>query len=167
MSLYKHVPHPHIEHRKKTGPVTSRTQRNLDHPNPVVRFNSRFALICTIAVGSMWCAYAFAALAFSALPTALKPGNIGFSFWLSSDFFQLTLLSIIIVGQNILARASDKRAEQTYLDAEAVLHEALQIQAHLEAQDQHLMSQDAILQALATAPGAVNALAPTEQKEAE
>jgi len=122
LKLYQHVPHPHIERRKETGPVTTGTQRKLNHPNPVIRFNSRFALICTIAVGSMWCAYAFAALALSALPTALKPGNIGFSFWLSSDFFQLTLLSIIIVGQNVLAGAADKRAEQTYLDGEATLH---------------------------------------------
>ena len=42
----------------------------------------------------------------------------------------------MIVGQNIQAKASDKRAEATYKDADAVLHEALQIQAHLEAQDQ-------------------------------
>jgi len=47
----------------------------------------------------------------------------------------LILLPIIIVGQNIQAKASDKRAEATYKDADAVLHEALQIQAHLEAQD--------------------------------
>ncbi len=46
------------------------------------------------------------------------------------------LLSIIIVGQNILSAASDKRAEATYKDADAVLHEAVQIQKHLEAQDQ-------------------------------
>ena len=77
------------------------------------------------------------------MPTALKPGNIGFLFWFSSDLLQLTLLSVIIVGQNIQAAASDKRAEQTYLDAEAVLHEATQIQDHLAAQD-------AILTALTT-----------------
>jgi hypothetical protein len=69
------------------------------------------------------------------LPTALKPGNIGFLFWFSSDLLQLTLLSVIIVGQNIQAQASDKRSEQTFLDAEAVLAEALKIQEHLAAQD--------------------------------
>ena len=45
------------------------------------------------------------------------------------------LLPIIIVGQNIQAATSDKRAEDTYKDAEAVLHEALEIQKHLASQD--------------------------------
>ena len=38
-------------------------------------------------------------------------------------------------GQSILAQASDKRSEMTYKDAEATFHEAQQIQAHLQAQD--------------------------------
>lgn len=48
---------------------------------------------------------------------------------------QLVLLSIIIVGQNILAAASDKRAEDTYNDAEAVLVQSEKIQEHLMGQD--------------------------------
>ena len=36
---------------------------------------------------------------------------------------------------NLQAKASDKRAEDTYNDAAAVLHEALEIQKHLAAQD--------------------------------
>ena len=46
------------------------------------------------------------------------------------------LLPIIIVGQNIQAKAADKRAEDTYKDAEAVLKEAEEIQKHLIAQDE-------------------------------
>lgn len=46
------------------------------------------------------------------------------------------LLPIIIVGQNIRAAAADKRAEDTYKGAEAVLKEAEEIQKHLLAQDQ-------------------------------
>jgi hypothetical protein len=45
------------------------------------------------------------------------------------------MLSVIMVGQNILGRASDKRAEMTYKDAEATFHEAERIQAHLKVQD--------------------------------
>ena len=56
--------------------------------------------------------------------------------WLSSSFLQLVLLPIIIVGQNIQAKAADKRAEETYKDAEAVLKEAEEIQKHLLAQDE-------------------------------
>ena len=40
-----------------------------------------------------------------------------------------------MVGQNIQSAAADKRSEDTYLDAEALLHEAQQLQAHLAAQD--------------------------------
>jgi hypothetical protein len=40
-----------------------------------------------------------------------------------------------MVGQNILGRASDKRAAMTYQDASATFHETGQIQAHLKAQD--------------------------------
>jgi hypothetical protein len=84
----------------------------------------------------MWCAYAFAALAIVSLPAAIASGNpVLIVSWISQTFLQLVLLSIIIVGQNVLAAASDKRAEATYQDADAVLHTALQIQDHLAAQD--------------------------------
>lgn len=58
--------------------------------------------------------------------------------WVSQTFLQLVLLSVIIVGQNVLAAAADKRSEATYKDADAVLHEAVKIQEHLLAQDQVL-----------------------------
>jgi len=48
------------------------------------------------------------------------------------------IAAVEIVGQNLRAKASDKRAEDTYNDAAAVLHEALEIQKHLAAQDQVL-----------------------------
>jgi hypothetical protein len=57
--------------------------------------------------------------------------------WISQTFLQLVLLSVIIVGQNVLA-AADKRSEATYNDADAVLHEAVKIQEHLAAQDKVL-----------------------------
>jgi ATP-dependent Clp protease ATP-binding subunit ClpA len=45
------------------------------------------------------------------------------------------MLSVIMVGQNILSRAADKRAQMTYDDAEAIFHETQQIQEHLLQQD--------------------------------
>src|ERR1035437_9941080 len=48
---------------------------------------------------------------------------------------QLVLLSIIMVGQKVEGAAADTRADDTYRDAEAILHEALEIQKHLETQD--------------------------------
>jgi hypothetical protein len=58
--------------------------------------------------------------------------------WVSQTFLQLVLLSIIIVGQNVLAAASDKRSEATYEDADAVLHTSLGIEQHLAAQDEQI-----------------------------
>jgi hypothetical protein len=83
----------------------------------------------------MWAAYAFALLALVALPQALSGGLLPLVQWISQTFIQLVMLSVIMVGQNILAKASDKRARMTYEDADATFHEADQIQAHLAAQD--------------------------------
>jgi hypothetical protein len=142
---FTHVPHPHIARRKQQGPVMIADQ--LPKQNAIVRFNSRLALLITIGVGSMWCAYLFTGLAFVSLPAAIKSGDtIVLVAWISQTFFQLVLLPIIIVGQNIQGEAADMRAQQTYDDAEAVLHEALQIQQHLIAQDRHLQRQDRRLQ---------------------
>ncbi|HUD69737.1 MAG TPA: hypothetical protein VMQ40_05830 [Acidimicrobiales bacterium] len=134
--MYRYVPHPRIAEHRAAVPTKVVDQRRLDHPNPVVRFNARFGLHITVVVGTMWCAYLFTLIAFYALPTALRAGTSATVLWTSSEFLQLVLLPIIIVGQNIQARASDKRAEDTYKDAEAVLHEATQIQEHLLAQDE-------------------------------
>jgi Na+-driven multidrug efflux pump len=92
-----------------------------------------------VAVGTMWCAYLFTVLALISLPAAWQSHDkIIIVAWIAQTFLQLVLLPIIIVGQNVQAAASDQRGEDTYKDAEAVLHEALQIQAHLQAQDEVL-----------------------------
>jgi hypothetical protein len=129
---FQHVPHPHIANRKKSGPPKTTDEH--------VGLNGRIALILTTVVGTMWCAYIFAALALVALPSALpgQPtgGLLQMVQWISQTFIQLVMLSVIMVGQNILGRASDKRAEMTYNDADATFHESEQIQAHLLVQDQ-------------------------------
>ena len=100
------------------------------------RFNTKLSVKITKLVGTMWCAYAFAVLAFISLPSAIRSGNpVALVSWVSQTFLQLVLLSIIIVGQNVLGAAADMRAEATYEDADAVLHTSLEIQRHLEAQD--------------------------------
>ena len=60
----------------------------------------------------------------------------------------------IIVVQNIQALAADKRAENTYKDAEAILAEAIMIQEHLAAQDAVLTRQDECLAQLIGTPPA-------------
>ena len=128
--VFEHQPHPRIAAHAKARPPKGADEQ--------VGFNGRFALLLTTAVGTMWCAYAFAVLALVALPSALGGGLFPLIQWVSQTFIQLVLLSIIMVGQNILGKASDKRAEMTYKDADATFHEAEQIQAHLKAQDDAL-----------------------------
>jgi hypothetical protein len=125
--LFEHHPHPRIAARKKLRPAKTTDEH--------VGFNGKVALILTTTVGTMWCAYAFSLLALVALPQALQGGLLPIIQWVSQTFIQLVMLSVIMVGQNILSRASDKRADETYQDADATLHEALQIQEHLKAQD--------------------------------
>jgi hypothetical protein len=86
-----------------------------------VGFNGWLAATITRGVGSMWCAYAFAALTLVSLPDAIHQGIFSLVSWISQTFLQLVLLSIIMVGQRVLAAASDKQALQTFRDAEAVL----------------------------------------------
>jgi len=136
--IFEHVPHPRIAARKVTGPAKTADQRTKGK-GPIGRLNARFGVLITVAVGTMWCAYLFTLLALVSLPAALNSHDkIIIVAWIAQTFLQLVLLPIIIVGQNVQAAASDQRAEDTYKDAEAVLHEALQIQAHLQTQDEIL-----------------------------
>jgi len=127
---FEHRTHPRVEARQRTGPPKTTDEH--------VGANGRIALLLTTVVGTMWCAYAFSILALIALPSALGGGLLPLIQWVSQTFIQLVMLSVIMVGQNILGRAADKRADMTYKDAEAILQEAEQIQAHLKAQDEAL-----------------------------
>jgi hypothetical protein len=127
---FEHIPHPHIAARKKSGPPKTTDE----HVGP----NGKIALVLTTAVGTMWCAYAFCALALVVLPQAFNGGMLTLVQWVSQTFIQLVMLSVIMVGQNIQSRASDKRAQMTYDDADATFHDAEQIQAHLKVQDEAL-----------------------------
>jgi hypothetical protein len=124
---FEHRAHPRIAARAKQGPPTVAAEH--------VGVNGRIALFLTNAVGTMWCAYAFMILALTVLPQAINGGLFTFVQWLSQTFIQLVMLSVIMVGQNVLGRAADKRAAMTYQDADATFHEAGQIQAHLGEQD--------------------------------
>jgi hypothetical protein len=138
--IYQYVPHSRTMTKLEgllDKPV--KVAEQLPHATAPARFNARFAVKITNGVGTMWCAYAFAVLALISLPEAIKSHSaVTLVSWVSQTFLQLVLLSVIIVGQNVLAAAADKRAESTYDDADAVLHEAVKIQEHLLAQDQVL-----------------------------
>ncbi len=131
--VFVYAPHPHIAKRRESKPAAVAEMHA--KASVIDRFNAFLAVHITGAVGTMWCAYLFAVLAFISLPEAIHGGTSTLISWIAQTFLQLVLLSIIIVGQKVAGDASDKRALDTYNDAEAVLHEATQIQAHLAAQD--------------------------------
>jgi len=118
------------EHRPH-GPV--KTEHHLAkalHPTPRVLkeamgeaegFNAKFAVLITRLVGTMWCAYLFAAIALIGLGPALKPGGEGIIAWIAQTFLQLVLLSVIMVGQTVQSLAADARATNTFRDAETIL----------------------------------------------
>jgi hypothetical protein len=128
---YTYRAHPRVAQRKTERAVKVKDER--------IGLNGRVGLFITMVVGTMWAAYLFALLALVSLPAAIRSGNqIVIVGWIAQTFLQLVLLPIIIVGQNVQARAADKRSEQTFRDAEAILHECLELQRHLQAQDQVL-----------------------------
>ena len=166
-TAFEYQPHPHVQRRRAARPAKTVDQVRLDHPNPIVRVNARLGLAITNVVGTMWAAYVFTLIALMSLPAILstfkafhavfpswliKASLIALIAWISSNFLQLVLLPIIIVGQNIQAKAADKRAEDTYNDADAVLHEVTHIQMHLKAQDEQILQILDHLQRIQAAP---------------
>ena len=74
------------------------------------RFNDWLAVLITNNVGTMYCAYLFAALGITAMYGAFT-GNVKLTLIagsISGYFLQLVLLPIIIVGQNIQAQKHDQ-----------------------------------------------------------
>ena len=134
----KHAPHPQIARRQEQGVATIAQQ--------FTGFNGWLAVKITNGVATMWCAYAFAALALISLPEAIKSGTAALIAWIAQTFLQLVLLSIIMVGQKVAAQASDKQAEQTYKDAEALLeisndvHKLLKINNQLTDQIHQILA---------------------------
>jgi uncharacterized membrane protein len=132
---YVHHPHPQTEKRKLAAPPKVADQH--------VGFNGRLGAGITRSVGTMWAFYIaaiFMALwmilaGFTWGPLhAVDPYPFAFLLFLG-NIVQLLLMFVIMVGQQVLGAASDKRAVVTYEDAEAILHECLQMQEHLGAQD--------------------------------
>jgi hypothetical protein len=135
--LFDYIPHPHMKQREIAGPPKVATAVAAVHgPGLIGRVNAKVGLKITLIVGTMWSAYLFTLLALVSAPSAFGTHDkIIIVAWIAQTFLQLVLLPIIIVGQNVQAAAADARSQATYDDASAVLEEAKQIQAHLEAQD--------------------------------
>lgn len=108
-------------------------------------FNAKLATTITNIVGTMWCAYAFACLALIGLPPALGLTIVPARFsqlvlWVSSEFLQLVLLAVIMVGQGVQGKASDARAIHTFEDTQKLVsqldvkqsEQLAEIKAHID-----------------------------------
>jgi hypothetical protein len=110
-------PVPKHGYTKDGIPVYAHTHMFAKTNTAAQRFNSKVGLRITVLVGTMWAAYVFAAIALISLPDNIHSTQL-LILWISSSFLQLVLLPIIIVGQNIQARASDARAAKTFEDVQ-------------------------------------------------
>lgn len=136
-----------VEHAKRHEPTfVGRQEAHLRiHGGSVAgRLNARLAVRITNGVGSMWCAYLFAALALVSLPSALRSGDtVVMVSWVSQTFLQLVLLSVIIVGQNVQAAATEGRAEADHETLAAVHALSVAIHELSEQQSEILRRLDA------------------------
>ena len=129
--IYEYIRHPRAAELRANKPVKTADIRRVNHKNPFVRFNARVGLTITLVVGRCGPPSSSRFSPSSRCPRRFSKVRTS----LSSRYLHLVLLPIIIVGQNIQAAAADKRSEDTYQDAEAVLKEAEEIQKHVLAQD--------------------------------
>jgi len=114
------------------------------HAEERLGVNDTIALWMTTKVGSMWAVYLalviivgwIALASLGPLHTA-DPYPFPFLLFLG-NVVQLLLVFVILVGQGVLARATDKRVVQTYDHAEAILRDVGQLHDHLLEQDRVL-----------------------------
>lgn len=79
----------------------------------------------------MWCAYAFALLALISLPSAITLGTAAVITWIAQTFLQLVLLSVIMVGQEVQGKKSEKRANEDHKMLIAELKEIKEMHAEI------------------------------------
>jgi uncharacterized membrane protein len=137
MKLYEHIPHSH-------KPVNTNERYKLEQTG----FNARLAVILTQHVGSMWTAYLFTIICFIGLGAILGwlPNTLYWIImWLTSSFLSLTILPIIMVGQNILGKKSEMQAEEQFNTTQKSYHDLGEVGKHLSAQDEELLKQTRLL----------------------
>ena len=132
ISLVEVRRHPWIAQRRAAKPPRVEDEH--------VGVNGRIAAWITRRVGSMWAFYVATVFQFGWIGLAevgvirFDPYPFAFLLFISS-LLQLIFMFVIMVGQDVLGKAGDSRSQQTYLDAEAILHEVANLQTRLTAQD--------------------------------
>ena len=139
MSLYRHVPHPHLARRKKEGPI--RVADVLPATgNPVTRFNTRAGVLVTRGASAPCGVLTLSPAGVVRAARRLRGGPAGFVQWASSQFLQLVLLPVVLVGSAVVAEVSDRIAKRQFDDVEALLHGQDEQANHLAAQDEKILA---------------------------
>jgi uncharacterized membrane protein len=132
VSLLESSPHPWIERHRVQPPPQALDQ--------VVSVNGRIAARLTQLLGSMWAFYlsALTQVAWIVLAEAGVQRFDRYPFLFMtflSTLAQIIFMVVIMVGQDVLGQAANRRSEQTFLNAEAILHECRRMKTRLTAQD--------------------------------
>ena len=85
------------------------------------KINESIAAACTSAIGTMWCVYLFVGL--TMLPLFFPSTDREIQY-ISSAFLQLVFLPLIMVGQSVLNKESEKMAKE---DHQMIMNELKEI----------------------------------------
>jgi hypothetical protein len=135
--------HPWLKERATIKPPTVAEQ--------YVGLNGRIAATITSGASTMWAFYAATVFQFGWIALA-ELGIIRFDLYpfafllFISSLLQLVFMFVIMVGQDVLGRNGEQRSQQTFLDAEAILHECRRLQQHLTVQDRAIVTICAYIQ---------------------
>src|SRR5438309_9726807 len=135
MAVATKTPRSHVPRHVRNTQIVAQ----IHGTSAIGRFNAAVAVRVTRIVGTMYCAYVFTLVALVALPAAIEQGSPTVLVnWLSSNFLQLVLLPIIIVGQNVISAAQDARAEADHETLTALHQLSMPQIAILQGQNQIL-----------------------------
>jgi uncharacterized membrane protein len=114
------------------------------------KINDWIGLNLTLAMGSMWCVYAFIMIAVAPL---FAPGLEQFCIYLSTTIIQLVALPAILVGSNLLSQKAEVRAEQ---DHNAVMEIVQDIRGMMSEEQQEDSELKTIMDRLTAIEAALN-----------
>jgi len=137
--LFHHEPH---QHQPRNVNMLHEAEKKASG------FNQKIAILLTKGVGTMVCAYIFAILAIIGFPGLVNAQISQWVQWTSQTFIQLTMLSVIMVGQSVLGRKQELQADEQFNTTVSTYHDIEQMMQHLSAQDAELLRHAKLLEHL-------------------
>jgi hypothetical protein len=132
-ALYTHKPRPHAVRN------ANHVHKEKQQATGVIGFfTTTIALWLTKNVGTMVCAYFFAALAIAGFP-GFDATPTQYVQWTSQTFIQLVMLSVLLVAQNVIGKHAEVQADEQFKAVMNTEHDAEQARSHLSEQDKELL----------------------------